>query len=77
MNIDSFLIVGALSIALVGIAVLAMAVGPIFKRKCLRGSCGGPAILDANGEPITCNDCPNRSKPLANGGAASAHAARG
>ncbi|MDA8016445.1 MAG: Na(+)-translocating NADH-quinone reductase subunit E [Thermoanaerobaculia bacterium] len=44
------------------VVVLAMAVGIIFRRPCLRGSCGGPEVLDASGEPLTCATCPNRKK---------------
>jgi len=50
---------------LIGAAVLAMAVGVIFKRPCLRGSCGGPAVIGRDGEKISCSDCPNRNKKAA------------
>ena len=42
--------------------VLAMAVGVLFKRPCLRGSCGGPAVVGADGESLSCSTCPNRDK---------------
>ena len=47
-----------------GIAVLMliMAVGVIFKRKPLRGSCGGAEIWDCDGDDLTCGACPNREK---------------
>lgn len=45
---------------LIGIAVAAMALGVIFKRPCLRGSCGGPKVFGPDGEPISCATCPNR-----------------
>lgn len=45
---------------LVGLGVAAMAVGVMFKRPCLRGSCGGPALHTASGEKISCATCPNR-----------------
>jgi len=51
-----------LAAVLIGAAVLAMAVGVIFKRPCLRGSCGGPAVVGPDGEKISCSDCPNRTK---------------
>ena len=54
----SFLLV----LGLMGVAVLAMAVGVIFKRPCLRGSCGGPEVMGGDGEPISCAACPNRHK---------------
>ncbi len=49
-------------LALLGLGVLAMAVGVIFKRPCLRGSCGGPALHTASGEKISCATCPNRQR---------------
>lgn len=44
------------------LAMLIMSVGVIFKRPCLRGSCGGPEVLGANGESLSCATCPNRDK---------------
>ena len=49
--------------ALIGLIMVAMAVGVVFKNRCLRGSCGGPEVLDPNGDPLTCATCPNRKKP--------------
>ena len=46
--------------AIMGATVLAMAIGVIFKRPCLRGSCGGPEVMGGDGEPISCAACPNR-----------------
>lgn len=40
-----------------GVIMLAMAVGVILSSRPLRGSCGGPALLDADGNPMTCPDC--------------------
>ena len=51
-----------LVLGLMGVAILAMAVGVIFKRPCLRGSCGGPEVMGGDGEPISCAACPNRNK---------------
>ena len=39
-----------------------MAVGVMFKRPCLRGSCGGPAVLGADGSKLSCATCPNRRR---------------
>ncbi|MEM6792659.1 MAG: hypothetical protein AAF725_01665 [Acidobacteriota bacterium] len=44
------------------IAVLIMSVGVIFKRPCLRGSCGGPEVVGSSGESLSCSTCPNRKK---------------
>jgi hypothetical protein len=47
---------------LIAIIMLAMAVGVLFKGRCLRGSCGGPEVLDPNRDPVSCATCPNRVK---------------
>ncbi len=52
-----------LTFLIFAIAMLIMAVGVIFKRPCLRGSCGGPEVLGAGGESLSCATCPNRDKP--------------
>jgi hypothetical protein len=62
MNTDSFLPVFLLTLAAIGIAVAAMAVGVMFKRPCLRGSCGGPAVLGSDGGKLSCETCPNRQR---------------
>jgi hypothetical protein len=50
----------ALSLLAVVAAVAAMAVGVMFKRPCLRGSCGGREVRDAHGDSLSCATCPNR-----------------
>jgi hypothetical protein len=62
MDLDALLPVFAVSAALFALGVLAMAVGVLFKRPCLRGSCGGPAARGAGGEPLSCAACPNRQR---------------
>ena len=54
-----------LAAVLIGAAVLAMAVDVIFERPCLRGSCGGPAVIGPDGEKISCSDFPNRDRKAA------------
>ena len=49
----------ALSIAAIAIAMLIMAVGVIFKRCHLRGSCGG-ILYGPDGDPLNCDACPYR-----------------
>jgi hypothetical protein len=49
-----------LAIVAIGLVMLAMAVGVLLSGRCLRGSCGGPAVLDGDGESLTCAGCPNR-----------------
>jgi hypothetical protein len=58
---SSFGLVFVVAAVLIGGAVLAMAVGVIFRRPCLRGSCGGPAVTGPDGEPLSCDHCPRRS----------------
>ena len=58
-------VVFVLALVLIGGAVAAMAIGVMFKRPCLRGSCGGPAVRGPDGEKLSCSDCPNRNKKAA------------
>ncbi|MEL7058897.1 MAG: hypothetical protein AAGN46_02605 [Acidobacteriota bacterium] len=45
--------------------IAAMAIGVMFKRPCLRGSCGGPDVVGRDGESLTCATCPNRKRARA------------
>jgi hypothetical protein len=56
----TWLVVLLASLVLVGASVAAMAIGVMFRRPCLRGSCGGPELKTAGGEGISCATCPNR-----------------
>ncbi len=47
-----------LALGAVGIAMAIMAIGLISRNRCLRGSCGGPDVLDASGESLRCGACP-------------------
>jgi hypothetical protein len=51
-------------LALVGVAttIAAMAVGVMFRRPCLRGSCGGTPPLGPDGRALSCATCPNRKR---------------
>ncbi len=49
-----------LVLGVMGLVMLIMAVGVIFDRPCLRGSCGGPEISGPDGKPLSCATCPNR-----------------
>lgn len=60
-----FVSVFALAVVVIGLVVAAMAVGVMFKRPCLRGSCGGTPVLDANGQKLSCATCPNRRRDAA------------
>lgn len=50
------------TLAAFAIAMLIMSVGVIFSGRCLRGSCGGPEVLDPHGDPISCAACPRRKE---------------
>jgi len=54
MNLSALATVFALAAVLIGLAVVAMAVGVIFRRPCLRGSCGGPEAATVKGERLSC-----------------------
>jgi hypothetical protein len=62
MDFATLLPVLAAVAVLIGLAVLAMAVGVLFRRPCLRGSCGGTAVTGPGGERLSCADCPNRKR---------------
>ncbi len=51
-----------LVLGFVALAMLAMGIGVIFKRPCLRGSCGGPEVMGGDGGPVSCATCPNRTR---------------
>ncbi len=53
------LLVG-LTVAIFAAIMLIMAVGVIFGRGCLRGSCGGARVTGPGGESLQCAACPNR-----------------
>lgn len=44
------------------VVILAMAVGVIFKGRCLIGSCGGEEIYGPDGELLNCETCPVRKE---------------
>ena len=57
---STFWLVFAIAVVLLGLGVAGMAIGVMFRRPCLRGSCGGPAMLGPDGQKISCDACPNR-----------------
>jgi hypothetical protein len=54
-----------LAAAFIGTAMAIMAIGLLSKNRCLRGSCGGPDVLDAQGESLRCGACPRRDEQAA------------
>lgn len=63
----TWLLVFAITLVLLGAGLLAMAIGVVFRRPCLRGSCGGPEVRTADGESLSCATCPNRKRRTATG----------
>ncbi len=57
---DAFWPVLAVVGAVFALAMLGLAVGVLFRRPCLRGSCGGPEVLGPDGRRLSCDACPNR-----------------
>ena len=49
-----------ITIAAFGAVMLMMSVGVLFSNRCLRGSCGGPDLVDGNGNSLLCATCPKR-----------------
>jgi len=62
MSFQAFWPVFLVVLAAIGVAVAAMTLGVMFKRPCLRGSCGGPAALAPDGSKLSCDNCPNRKR---------------
>lgn len=52
----------ALTILVIGLLMAAMAIGVIFQKKSLRGSCGGADVVDCDGDSLACGTCPNRAE---------------
>lgn len=51
-----------LAAGVIGVAMAIMAIGLLSKRRCLRGSCGGSEVLDAEGESLRCGACPRDTR---------------
>lgn len=65
MDISLLWPVFLLTLLALGVAVAAMAIGVMFRRPCLRGSCGGPAVQAPDGTKLSCDTCPNRRRKIA------------
>lgn len=51
-----------LTVVFFAFIVLAMSVGVMLSGRCIRGSCGGQAIYDAQGDMLNCDSCPVREE---------------
>ncbi len=47
-----------LAVGVFGTAMLGMGIGVVLSDRSLRGSCGGPDVVTAAGEHLTCGACP-------------------
>ncbi len=62
MDFDTLVPVFVTVLVVFGLGAAAMAIGVVFRRPCLRGSCGGPAVTGPDGESLSCASCPNRKR---------------
>lgn len=53
-----------LTMGIFGIAMAGMGIGVMFSNRSLRGSCGGPEIVTANGEALSCGACPRNESDV-------------
>ena len=51
-----------ITVGVIAFAMLIMAVGAIFARRSLRGSCGGLGARRPDGEAFDCDACPYRGE---------------
>jgi hypothetical protein len=63
--VSTFWLVFAITVVLLGLGIAGMAIGVMFRRPCLRGSCGGAAVVAPDGQKISCETCPNRRRETA------------
>jgi len=58
---ETLVAVFLITFVFIALAVGAMALGSRMTGRCLRGSCGGPAVIGSDGKEIEpCEGCPNR-----------------
>jgi hypothetical protein len=56
------LVVFVVTLAAFASAIGLMMLGSRLTGRCLHGSCGGPEVLGPDGEPLSCERCPNRPR---------------
>ena len=49
-----------LAVVFFALAMAGLAVGLLFRGKCIRGTCGGEKVIGPDGRPIQCESCPNK-----------------
>jgi hypothetical protein len=60
---ETLVAVFVVTFVLIALAVGGMAAGSRMTGRCLRGSCGGPAVTGPDGKPIeACEGCPNQKR---------------
>lgn len=56
-----------LASGLFGLAMLGMGVGVLLSNRELRGSCGGPEVVTADGDSLSCGACPRNQASVCPG----------
>ena len=51
-----------LTAGVIACVMLLMSVGVLLNNRCLRGTCGGEDVLGPDGEPLSCEACPQRKE---------------
>ena len=62
-----------LTVVVIGVVMLLMAVGVLFRRGCLTGSCGGLELLESETRSRRCSWCPYRSSDATPGNQSAGH----
>ena len=62
-----------LTVVVIGVVMLLMAVGVLFRRGCLTGSCGGLELLGSETRSLRCSWCPYRSSGATPGNQSADH----
>jgi hypothetical protein len=53
-----------LTMAFFGMCMAGMGIGALLQGRFLRGSCGGPDVITAGGEAMSCGACPKQERDL-------------
>ncbi len=56
-----------LATAVFAVAMLGMGLGVLLSNRSLRGSCGGPEVVTAGGEALSCGACPRNEAEVCPG----------
>lgn len=56
-----------LAMGVFAMSMAGMAIGVILSNRALRGSCGGPDVVTAHGDALSCGACPRNEQELCPG----------